>query len=150
VPTTRPPPEPPHSAPPTSPVSTVNNFLVAHNNFSSLKPPSALRKPAPRPSSLFKQSCHPSSLSMTIAHPNLGKSAVMAHRYLHRLGWPNLVQHLQHPTDISRTLSTCSHPAIPYLTHLANTGVPAPSHSIPWTIQQKLEAFAHGPHCENT
>jgi hypothetical protein len=83
---------------------------------------------------------------MAIAHKNLGKSASKAYRLLQRLGWPAFVQRLQHPIDISPRLASCHHSAIPYLLRLTKSGVPAPSSSLPWTLQQKFDAFARGPH----
>jgi hypothetical protein len=62
------------------------------------------------------------------------------------LGWYNFVKQHQHPSSINPRLANMLHPAAPYLQRLARRGVPAPSSSRPWPLQQCHNAFTRGPH----
>jgi hypothetical protein len=75
-----------------------------------------------------------------------GKYIRLHTRLLSRLGWPRLVKHLQHPTDIARELKHIPHPASNYLHRLSASGVPAPSSAAPWPITLKRQILCRGAH----
>jgi len=52
---------------------------------------------------------------------------------LRQLGWSHFIKTLQHPLDTAPNITSLPHSAAPYLQRLADNGVPAPSHSQPWS-----------------
>ena len=77
---------------------------------------------------------------------SLGKFARQHVKLLRQLGWHQFVKCLQIPFDTTDDLASIPHPAAPYLRTLATHGVPAPSHSPPWTKQQLQTVLNRGAH----
>jgi hypothetical protein len=77
----------------------------------------------------------------------LGKFAIAAAKDLQRLGWSSFVRAYQQHSSLNTQLyPSLGHPVMPYLIRLARHGVPAPSTSLPWSVQRKWQAFQRGPH----
>lgn len=53
---------------------------------------------------------------------------------------------MQRPLDINSNIGHMNHPQSSYLHRLAATGIPAPSHSKPWSKQHLLTVYRRGAH----
>jgi len=75
----------------------------------------------------------------------LGKWAKEHARALAQMGWNNYFHFVRHPHSLSPNIQNLSHPAAPYLTHLANIGATT---AFPenWSTQQCDHAYERGPH----
>jgi len=77
---------------------------------------------------------------------HIGKYILQHSKTLSKTSWPEFIRHLQHPIDLTPTISTILHPMAAALHRLASTGVPAPSMAAPWPIRLKRAVIRRGPH----